>query len=69
MTLKNGKVQYKGNWKFFKQTFEVSIKEFCRKWERETLPKWFFIYKQLDKCQNEYSPGNRNIICFCRCIL
>ena len=35
-------------------TFGVSIKTFWRKWEGETLPKWFFIYKQLSKCQNEY---------------
>ena len=28
---------------FLKQTHEVSIKTFCRKWEGETLPKWPFI--------------------------
>ena len=60
------KYNIKKNWKSFKQTFEVSIKFFCRKWERETFPKWFFIYKQLDKCQNEYYPDNGNIISFCR---
>ena len=27
------------NLKFLKQTHEVSIKTFCRKWEGETLPK------------------------------
>ena len=32
---------------FLKQTPEVSIKTFCRKWEGETLPLRFFIYKQL----------------------
>ena len=60
------KYNIKKNWKSFKQTFEVSIKFFCRKWERETFPKWFFIYKQLDKCQNEYYPENPNITRFCR---
>ena len=48
------------------QTNKFSIKISCRKWETETLPKWFFIYKQFDKCQNEYYPDNRNIISFCR---
>ena len=52
--------------KFLKQTFEVSIKIFCWKWERETLTKWFFIYKELDKCQNEYYPDNPNLISFLR---
>ena len=27
------------NLKLLKQTFEVSIKIFCREWEGETLPK------------------------------
>ena len=30
-----------------------------------TLPKWFFIYQQLDKWQNEYYPDNLNLIRFC----
>ena len=51
---------------FLKQTFEVCIKLFCWKWEGETLTKWFFIYKQLDKCQNEYYPENPNLISFMR---
>ena len=29
-------------------------KTFCRKSEGETLPKLFFIFKQLENCQNEY---------------
>ena len=37
-----------------------------QKREGETLPKLFFIYKQLDKCQNEYYPNNLNLISFCR---
>ena len=41
MALRNGKLQDK---KVLKQTFEVSIKIFCRKWEGESLSKWFFIY-------------------------
>ena len=41
-----------------KQTLEVSIKLFCRKWEGETPPKWLFLFKQLEKCQNEYYPYN-----------
>ena len=54
MMLRIGKVQDKKRKKFLKQTFEVSIKKSCRKREEETLPKWFFIFKQLGKCQNEY---------------
>ena len=42
--------------------FYVSIKTFCRKWEGETLPKWFFISKQLEKCQNKYYPDNPNLM-------
>ena len=57
------------NLKVFKQTFEVSIKTFCRKWEVETLPKRFFIFKELKKCQNEYYPYNLNLISFCRLTL
>ena len=41
------------NLKVFKTNFEVSIKTLCRILEGETLPKCFFIYKQLEKCQNE----------------
>ena len=48
---------------FLKQTFEVSIKTFCRKWVGETLPKWFFIL------QSEYCPYNINLIGFCRSTL
>ena len=53
-------------WEFLKRTFEVSVKIFCRKWEGETLSKWFFIYKQLDKSQNEHYPDNPYLISFCR---
>ena len=42
--------------------FHVSIKTFCRKWEGETIPKWFFIFKQLEKCQNKYYPDNLNLV-------
>ena len=52
--------------KFLKQTFEVSIKIFCWKWEGENLPKRFFIYKQLEKCQIEYYSDNLNLKRFCR---
>ena len=44
----------------------ASIITFCKKREGETLPKLFFIYKQLEKCQNEYYPNNLNLISFCR---
>ena len=44
------------NEKFLKQTFEVSIKAICRKWKREAPPKWFFIFKQPNKCQNKTIP-------------
>ena len=50
---------------FSKQTFEVSIKTFCRKWEGEALPKWFFNLKHLEKCQIKYYPDNLNWISFC----
>ena len=43
---------------FEKQTFEVSMKTFSRKWEGEALPKLFFTYKKLDKCQSECYPDN-----------
>ena len=39
--------------KNLKQTFEVSFKTFWRKWEEGVLPKWFSIFKQLEKCKNE----------------
>ena len=54
------------NLKVLKQTFGISIKKFCKKWEGETLPKWFFIFKQLEKWQNEFYPYNLNLISFCR---
>ena len=63
-------VKYKvRNLKVLKQTIEVSIKKFWRTWERETLLKWFFIFKQLDKCQNEYYSDNLNLISLCIRIL
>ena len=43
------------NLKLIKQMFYAS-KTFCRKCERERFLKWFFIFKQLEKCQNEYYP-------------
>ena len=46
--------------------FEVSVKLFCRIWEGKTLPKWFFIFKQLKEMQNKYYPDNKNLVCFCR---
>ena len=52
--------------KVLKQTCEFSIKIFCWKWEGENISKGFFIYKQLDKCQNEYYPDNINSVSFCR---
>ena len=66
MTLRNDKVQGIEIWKFLKQTFELSIKTFCRKWEGKTFPKWLVIYKQLDKCHNEYYADNSDLISFCR---
>ena len=54
-------------WIYFKfQTSEVSIKTFWTKWDRENLPKWFFIDKKLEKCQNEYYPDNLDLISLCR---
>ena len=55
------------NLKVLKQIFEVSMKILCRKWEGEILPKQFFIFKQLEKCQNKYVNVNVNLIRFCRC--
>ena len=51
--------------KFSEEIYEVFAKKFCRKWEGETLPKWFFSFKQLEKGQNEYYPHNLNLISFC----
>ena len=67
MTSRNGRVQDK-KFKFLIQTFEISIKTFYRKWEGETLPKWFLIFKQLETFQNKYYPGNLNLIHFCRLV-
>ena len=53
------------NLKVFKTRFDVSIKTFCRKWEGEALLKLFFVYKKLDKCQNEYYPYNLKLISSC----
>ena len=47
-----------------KQTFRDFVGTFSRKWEGETLPKWFFIFKELEKCPNEYYPDNLNLIIF-----
>ena len=44
--------------KFLKQTDEVSIKTFCRKWEGETLRKWPFILqmtKQILSLQSKFN--------------
>ena len=54
------------NLKVFKTKIWISIKKLCRKWERETLPNRFFIFKQLEKYQNEYYPYNLNLMSFCR---
>ena len=37
------------------------------KWERETLPKFFFFFLRnlKEKCQNEYYPDNLNAKSFC----
>ena len=51
---------------FLKQIFEVSFKIFCRKWEGGALLEWFFIIKQLKKCQSDYYPDNLRLISFCR---
>ena len=53
MTLGNGKGQDNKFKSFLKQTSLAFIKTFCGKWKEETLPKWFFISKKLEKCQNE----------------
>ena len=66
MCVESSKLHGIKKWQSIKQTIEVSIKTFCRTWERETLPQWFFIFKQLDKCQNEYYSDNLNLISLCR---
>ena len=66
MTLGNGKGQDNKFKSFLKQTSLAFIKTFCGKWKEETLPKWFFISKKLEKCQNEYYLDNLNFISFCR---
>ena len=62
MRLRNWKVQDKKFKSFLKQTSEI----FSKEWEGEILIKWFFIYKQLEKCQNKYYPDNLSLIRFCR---
>ena len=39
---------------------KVSVKTFYGKWEGETLPQIILHFKQLEKCQSEYYPGNLN---------
>ena len=39
---------------------KVSFKTICGKWEGETLPQIILHFKQLEKCQREYYPGNLN---------
>ena len=46
--------------KLFKQTFEASIKTFCRKWEGEALTKSLFNFRLLAKYQNKYYHENLN---------
>ena len=54
----------KRNLKVFKINIWSFYKTFCRKWEGETLPKWFFIFKQLEKCQKILSKfNNLNFYC------
>ena len=64
MTLWKGKVQSN---KFKKRTFEVSIKMLSRKWDEETLLKWFSILQLFEKFQNEQYPDNLNLTAFSRC--
>ena len=64
MTLGNSKWQDNKFKSFLKQTSLAFIKTFCGKWKEETLPKWFFISKKLEKCQNEYYLDNLNFISF-----
>ena len=51
------------NLKVFKTNFWSFYQNILHK--NGTLPKWFFIYQQLDKWQNEYYPDNLNLISFC----
>ena len=55
--------------KVLKQIFEVCVQTFCRKWEGETLPKWFFNFKQIEKCQNDNYPDKRKFNTFLQCYL
>ena len=64
MCFECSKLQIKKYLKKKKKPSKVSIKTRFRKLEGETLPKWFFIYKQLEKCQNEYYSDNINLINF-----
>ena len=49
-----------------KQIFDAFIKTFCRKWEGEIFPKWLFLYKQPEKCQNEYCNDHLHWVSCCR---
>ena len=46
------------NLKFLKQTFKVSIKTFCKKWEEETLPKWLWTWKMPKRISSWQSRFN-----------
>ena len=62
MILRNDKLQEK----FLKKNIWNFCQNILQKREGETLPKCFFIFKQLEKYQNEYYPYNINLIRFCR---
>ena len=52
--------------KILKPKCKTPFSKLHKNWKRETLPKWFFVYKQLERCQNEYYPDILNLISFCR---
>ena len=45
--------------KFLKQTHEVYIKTFCKKWEGETQPKWPFILQMPKRILSSQSKFNK----------
>ena len=60
MILRNGKVQDK-NLKVSKINICSFYQTFCGKCEEEPLPKWFFIFNQLENCLNHYYTDNLSL--------
>ena len=54
------------NLKVFKTNIWSFYENILQKMERKNSSKWFFIFKQLEKCQHEYYPYSPNLTSFYR---